>query len=245
MSDFVLKLRDDHDVEAYAEAYARDGIIRIENLFPDDVAESIYQVLATGTPWRLVHSDMAGKHKYYYPQDWAQMPQQERQAIFKDVLSRARDGFAYLYTCYPMIDALLAGDDPTWPLHAMTEFLNSEDMLSFTKAITNEPSVIKHDAQATLYAPGHFLNAHNDTGENAERRAAYVMGFTKDWRVNWGGQLLFLDGQVTTQGFSPSFNSLSLFKVPRDHVVTQVSSFAGANRYSITGWLRDDPKGSV
>lgn len=245
MSEFVLKLRDDHDVEAYARDFARDGMIRIENLFPEDVAESIYQVLSKATPWRMVHSDEAGAHRYYQPQEWAALSPQARQAVIQSVLARARSGFAYLYTCYPMIDALIAGDNPEWPLHAMTEFLNSAEMLSFTKAVTNEPSVIKHDAQATLYGPGHFLNAHNDTGDNAERRAAYVMGFTKDWRVDWGGQLLFLDGQETTRGFSPSFNSLSLFKVPRDHIVTQVTNFAGANRYSITGWLRDDPKAAV
>lgn len=242
MTELSLKLRPDHDVEAYAKAYARDGMVRVERLFPDDTAEAIYEVLARATPWRMVHSDAQGKHKYYSPQEWQTKPVQERQQVFQSVLAQARGGFAYLYSCFPMIDAYIAGEDPDWPLHIMTEFLNSPEMLEFTKTITNEPTVIKHDGQATLYAPGHFLNAHNDTGDHAERRAAYVMGFTKDWRVDWGGQLLFLDGQDTQCGFSPSFNTLSLFKVPRDHIVTQVTNFAGAGRYSITGWLRDDPK---
>ncbi len=242
MTDLILSLRADHDIQAYADTYARDGMIRVENLFPDAVAEAIYAVLAQGTPWRLVHSDENGKHQYYAPRAWQAKSGQERQAIIQSVLGRARTGFAYLYSCYPMIDALLAGDDPYWPLHGMTEFLNSPEMLDFTRSITGEDSVVKHDAQATLYAPGHFLNRHDDTGDNQERRAAYVMGFTKDWRVDWGGQLLFLDGDDTQRGFSPSFNTLSLFKVPRQHIVTQVTNFAGAGRYSITGWLRDDPK---
>lgn len=242
MTDFTLKLSDDHDVASLAASYARDGFVRVENLFPIEVANAVYDVLSKGTPWRLVHSDADGKHKYYPPQAWQAKPPAEKQATIQDVLKRARDGFAYLYSCYPMIDAYVAGEDPGWPLHAMTEFLNSPEMLEFTKTITNEPSVLKHDAQATLYAPGHFLNAHNDTGDHAERRAAYVMGFTRDWRVDWGGQLLFLDGDNTEFGCSPSFNTLTLFKVPRDHIVTQVTNFAGAGRYSITGWLRDDPR---
>lgn len=237
-----IHLNPDHDVAAYAREYAKQGRIRINNLFPDDVAEAIYQILTQGTPWRMVHSDAQGKHKYYTPQEWQSKPPQDRQQIIQSVLSQARDGFAYLYSCYPMIDTYVAGEDPDWPLHRMTEFLNSPEMLDFTKTITNEPSVIKHDAQATLYAPGHFLNVHNDTGDNAERRAAYVMGFTKNWKVDWGGQLLFLDGDNTKFGLSPSFNSLSMFRVPCDHIVTQVTNFAGAGRYSITGWLRDDPK---
>lgn len=238
----ILSLNPDHDVSAYAREFAKDGMVRVENLFPPETAEAIYQTLQRSTPWRMVHSDATGKHKYYVPEIWQNMAPAERQSIVKNVLAQARDGFAYLYTCYPMIDAYIAGEDPNWPLHAMTEFLNTPEMLDFTRTITNEPTAIKHDAQATLYGPGHFLNTHNDTGDDGERRAAYVMGFTKNWRVDWGGQLLFLDGEDTTSGFSPSFNTLSLFKVPRQHIVTQVTNFAGAGRYSITGWLRDDPK---
>ena len=139
-----------------------------------------------------------------------------------------------------MISAYLEGRDPDWPLHAMTEFLNTPEFHCFVKTITGEPSVKKLDAQATLYGRGHFLNLHDDTGTSAERRAAYVMGFSKSWRPDWGGQLLFMDEDKIQRGFSPSFNSLTLFKTPRPHIVTQVANFAGLGRYSITGWLRDD-----
>lgn len=246
MTDFTLKLRDDHDIAALRAAYSRDGMVRVERLFPDDVAEAIYQVLLRGTPWRMVHSDASGAHEYYKPGEWQGLTPAARQAAIQGTLSRAREGFAYLYACYPMIDALLDGDDPDWPLHALTEFLNSAEFLDFTKTITDEPEVIKIDGQATLYSPGHFLNEHNDAGSEFERRAAYVMGFSKNWRVDWGGQLLFLDGPEDgpdiSRGFSPSFNTLSLFKVPRPHIVTQVTNFAGAGRYSVTGWLRVDEK---
>lgn len=241
MSDFTLRLND-HDIDALRLSYAEDGMVRIENLFPDEVAQAIYRVLSQGTPWHVVHSDAQSKHKYYRPEVWAALPLQERNKTIEDVMDRARNGFAYLYSCYPMINALLKGEDPDWPLHVMPVFLNSPEFLNFTKMITDEPEVIKIDAQATLYSPGHFLNTHTDVGDNQERRVAYVMGFTKNWSRNWGGQLLFLNGSDVTAGFSPSFNSLTLFKVPREHIVTQVTNFAGEGRYSITGWLRTDPK---
>lgn len=241
MSDITLRLND-HDVEALRAEYAKDGVVRVQNLFPNNVAEAIYQVLAKATPWRVVHSDAQGKHRYYKPQEWQTLTPQARQHTLQSVLKQAREGFAYIYSCYPMIDALLAGDDPNWQLHELTEFLNSPEFMTFTKSITDEPDVIKIDGQATLYAPGHFLNAHDDTGEKAERRVAYVMGFSKGWSRDWGGQLLFLDGNDVTRGFSPSFNTLSLFKVPCEHIVTQVTNFAGAGRYSVTGWLRTDKK---
>ena len=241
MSTLTLGLAD-HDIERLRAAYARDGFVRIQNLFPDDVAEGLYQVLLRGTPWRMVHSDAQGKRRYYSPQEWHGMDPAVRQKTLQDVLARAREGFAYIYSCYPMIDALLAGDDPQWPLHALTEFLNDPEFLNFTKTITNEPEVIKIDGQATMYAPGHFLNTHDDAGDMKERRVAYVMGFSKVWSRDWGGQLLFLDGDDVTRGFTPSFNSLTLFKVPREHIVTQVTNFAGAGRYSVVGWLRTDQK---
>ena len=241
MSDITLKLNS-HDIEALRDEYAREGVVRVENLFPSDVAEAIYQVLLRGTPWRVVHSDAQGSHKYYRGEEWHGLAPEQRQKTLQGVLQKARDGFAYLYSCYPMVDALLAGDDPNWPLHELTEFLNSPEFMDFTKTITNEADVIKIDGQATLYAPGHFLNTHDDAGDIKERRVAYVMGFSKNWSRDWGGQLLFLDGDDVTCGFSPSFNTLSLFKVPREHIVTQVTNFAGAGRYSVTGWLRTDPK---
>lgn len=243
MADFELRLNPELDAKALAKKYAEDNFISIQNLFPADTAEAIHQVLLKNTPWYNVHADASGKHQYYTQAEWqALSPEQKKQTI-SSVYQKARDGFSYLYYVYPMVDNYVDGIDPGLPLHAITEFVNSDEVREFVKEVTDEPSVIKLDAQATYYAPGHFLNTHNDMGEVAERRAAYVMGFSKNWRTDWGGQLLFLDDHGNaTSGVNPKFNSLTLFKVPRTHIVTQVSSFAGGPRLSITGWLRDDPK---
>ncbi len=241
MSNLKIALCSTHNVKELAAAYAKNGFVRIKNLFPDDVAESIHQNLANQTPWHVVHANPDGSHLYYRPEDWAGLANEERKTILRSIMVQASEGFSYFYACYPMIQNYLNQRDPNWPLHKMTEYLNSPEFYNFVKTITNESSVKKVDGQATLYASGHFLNTHDDTGSDAERRVAYVMGFTKDWSPNWGGQLLMLDENNDTQlGFSPTFNSLTLFKVPRKHIVTQVSSFAKGGRYSITGWLRDD-----
>jgi len=107
--------------------------------------------------------------------------------------------------------------------------------------VAGETGITKIDAQATLFRPGDFLALHNDTGVG-ERRAAYTIGLTRDWRTDWGGQLLFHDeaGDVS-RGFRPGFNVLTLFRTPQWHSVATVAPYAGAPRLSITGWLRDDP----
>ena len=101
--------------------------------------------------------------------------------------------------------------------------------------------LLKADAQATLYAPGHFLNFHNDTpNERTHRRVAYVLGFAKDWHPDWGGLLQFYDADLNiTDVLRPRFNVLSMFTVPQDHAVTYVVPYAPLGRYSITGWYMD------
>ncbi|MBB1180632.1 2OG-Fe(II) oxygenase, partial [Pseudomonas sp. FW305-3-2-15-E-TSA4] len=78
--------------------------------------------------------------------------------------------------------------------------------------------------------------------DGKHRLLAYVLNLTPRWRVDWGGLLLFLDpdGHVA-EGYAPKFNALNIFRTPFPHAVTQVSTFAGAPRYAITGWIRARP----
>src|SRR4030095_15817893 len=89
--------------------------------------------------------------------------------------------------------------------------LNSSAFLDFGRVITGEAGVNRVDAAATWYRPGDFLTLHNDA--IGLRRAAYTLGFTRGWRPDWGGQLLFHDqaGEIT-RGLMPRFNVLTLFK---------------------------------
>ena len=76
------------------------------------------------------------------------------------------------------------------------------------------------------------------------RRYAVVLGFTKNWSVNWGGQTNFFDKAATSscESWYPAFNTLSIFEVPTLHSVGHVNPMANDRRYAITGWLRDDPE---
>ena len=108
--------------------------------------------------------------------------------------------------------------------------------------VTGVAGVTKVDAHACRYQPGHFLTRHLDEGEDKERRAAYVLGFTKGWQPDWGGMLLFLNQkQDVDLGFLPRFNNLTIFDIKYLHTVTQVSTFARLPRLTSTGWFRDDP----
>jgi Rps23 Pro-64 3,4-dihydroxylase Tpa1-like proline 4-hydroxylase len=66
-----------------------------------------------------------------------------------------------------------------------------------------------------------------------------VINLSRNWQADWGGLLQFLDsdGEVV-RTLMPRFNTISLFRVPADHLVSPVAPFATGARYAITGWFR-------
>jgi SM-20-related protein len=240
----TLALNPKLDPAPYARTFARDGVVRIDDVLTPSAAEAVARLLEQQTPWRLTLSKDPDELKAGL-YDAARITAVGEAAVAAEVAAvnqRARNGFAYLYLSYPMLKAYLEGWDPGHPIHTLTELINSPAMLSLFRAVTGRPDVIKADAQATLYRPGDFLTLHDD-GHGEGRVCAYTFGFTRTWRPDWGGQLLFHDEALEIErGLTPAFNVLTLFRTPRWHSVAPVAPYAGAPRLSIVGWARTDPK---
>ena len=120
-------------------------------------------------------------------------------------------------------------------LNAFYDFVNGEEFLAFGAAVTGDASVAC-EAQATRYRQGDLLTLHSDRDTATRRLSAWVFNLSREWRPEWGGLLLFHEGGRIVEGFNPLFNSLSLFRVPMDHSVTQVTDFAPRDRLAISGW---------
>jgi hypothetical protein len=86
---------------------------------------------------------------------------------------------------------------------------------------------------ASRYLPGDYAVPHTDADDG--RSLAYIWYLSKDWRPEWGGNLVWCPTGATV---APTFNTLVLFKVTREslHTVTPVSSFAHGQRFSVNGW---------
>ncbi len=162
----------------------------------------------------------------------------QRQALGQAVQTAATDDFQYLFDNHPIYDMTEAGTaEPVWA--ELVAFLNGEAFLGLMREATGEPRIALADAQLTRFRKGHFLTAHDDTAEGKNRFYAYVLGLTPGWRIDWGGLLAFHDAEGNVgEAFTPRFNTLNLLRVPAPHSVTQVALSAGADRVSITGWLR-------
>jgi len=214
------------------------GRIHLPGFFQPQGAQAVYSSLSEETPWRR-NLNSESRNVTMNIAAYEAQPAVWRADLEAAVLRQARDGFQYLFDTYPVSDEIEAGRRSGLACEAVYDFLNSEPFLDFVRRLTGDPGPVYADAQATRYLPGHFLTQHSDELEGKNRLFAYVLNFTPVWKPDWGGLLLFLDkdGHVA-EGYAPKFNALNIFRVPQDHCVTQVASYAGAARYAITGWIR-------
>ncbi len=230
------------DPAVLAGVFAERDRLHIPGIFTAGGAERLHGSLEQDTPWRRNTVGTTGNQSFYV-QAYDAQPAAWKAQLLQVIESKARgDGFQYLFDTYPVSDELEAGRRHGLACEAVYDLFNSETGLDFLRRLTGEKRIAYVDAQATRYLPGHFLTEHDDEAEGKHRLFAYVLNLTPRWRVDWGGLLLFLDPQGhVVEGYTPKFNALNIFRTPFPHCVTQVTSFAGASRYAITGWIRARP----
>lgn len=230
------------DRRGLSKAFAKTGRVQIADLLTEEAARNLLQVLTRGTPWGLAwHAAADGPHNIPEPQLRA-LPH----AALADIqtkLATAMRGtdYAFIYAQYPMVHAYLEQWSPGGAHDAVVELINDEPFMELIRQVTGFGELTKADAQATLYAPGHFLAQHDDSHVAEGWRVAYVLNLcAAEWRPEWGGYLNFYDerGDIV-EGFRPRFNALNLFRVPQRHAVSYVAPFAPQARFAITGWFRD------
>lgn len=229
------------DVVALAARFAGARRVQVEGLLTLASADNLHDVLAHQTDWGLGwHGGVAAPGAVRGEALRAMAPEARLQLGGQAALAARSGQFAFRYGRYPMLDAYKERWDPGHPLDLVLEYINAAPLLELVRAVTGDMTLVKADAQATLFAPGHFLTSHDDSDEGEGRRIAYVLGMTREWRVDWGGYLLFHDaGGDIVAGYRPKFNVLNLFAVPQHHSVSYVAPFAPVGRFAITGWFRD------
>lgn len=228
------------DVTALALEYATHGRVQVRDVLAPTSATALHALLRARSDWRqvlnsgdrLVELDRATR---------AALPEAQARALDDAVYAGARGGFQYRFETLRVpdeADVRLASDDP---LARFATWWSEGEPRAFLRTVTGEPAIAFADTQATAYAPGDFLTGHDDAFEGKHRLAAYVLGLNPTWRPEWGGLLLFHEGEGRIEGVSPGFNTLSLFRVGQMHSVSEVTRAAAYRRYSITGWLRARP----
>ena len=238
----MLELNPQLDRSALAMEFARTGRVQIRDILTDSSARTVQRLVQHQTPWGLVWAAGNEGPTFIEAGQLAQLQQSEAASIQSKVAEAVRsDGYALLYSSYPLVTAYLERWNPDSPQEQLLGGINSEPFLDLIREVCDIPEIVKADGQATLYAPGHFLAHHNDSERERGRRVAYVLNLTVgEWRPEWGGYLNFYDDDYEiVQAIRPRFNSLNLFRVPQVHSVGYVPLFSPIGRYAVTGWARD------
>jgi len=229
-----ISIRADVSGEAHADAYRRDGVVQVADLLEPAAAQAVGDLLA-GLPYAIVAPDETGQTLVIDDAVMRRFGEQQVRGFLGETVKRAAGGFSFIHRSYALQDEYAR--DPQAPIARVTDFLQGRAFLDLAQAIVGEP-VAGVRAQASHYRRGDFLTLHDDTHKTDDRIAAFTLGFTRGWRPDWGGQLLFHDdGGDVERGFVPRFNVLTVFRVPRPHSVAPVAPYAGQPRLSLTGWF--------
>lgn len=225
------------DLERARTQLLESGRVQLASFLPESIAVALSDCLARDVPWQLAHRAEG------VPQTTARGAYPDADAygaLARDAYVGARGEYRFLYDSYMLLKAARERWDPGLAVHAVLPYLNSEEFVEFSRAITGE-RIVRLNAQCTRYRPGQFLMPHEDQEIQEGRRFAYVINLNRTWEPDWGGQLQFLDeAGAVVQTMLPRWNTLSLFRVPQRHQVSMVAPWAGQNRYAITGWMLGD-----
>ena len=116
-------------------------------------------------------------------------------------------------------------------------FLCSPAMLEFIRNFNAECTGLG-EYFASCYEAGDFLGPHHDR-ENG--KIGFTLNLSTEWRPQFGGILCFLspDWKAVSRAYSPQFNTLVIFKIPKDedmpHFVTPVVC---GRRIALSGWFK-------
>ena len=222
------------DLSQLRAEFGRSRRLLIRDFFTPEVADALARAVEA-IDWSLCYRDSQGDRRLTGDQLRA-LTGDQRAQLSEDILEVARRQFQFSFLTESLADAMYRGE--TGLLARFIRWMADDAFLSVIRDITGLHEVNRVYAQATMYAPGCFLLAHDDHVDVEDRRLAYVINLTRQWRPDWGGLLSFSerDGSVS-DSFFPHFNSLSLFAVPQTHFVSYVPPFAHGQRNAITGWL--------
>ena len=230
------------DRAAVRQSLAERRFAQIEQALKPAAAEALWDVLRHQTPYGLAWAGDGQPTGQYVRAEQLRSLSPDQKAAMGNAAARTagRGAFAFLYGQYPLVESCREQWHPGHPLYGVLEAINGPASLDLARAVSGHDDIIRADAQATLYAGGHFLTEHDDLVESEGRRLAYVLNLAKDWKPDWGGYLNILDEQGNiVAGFMPRFNTLNLFLVPLRHNVSLVAPFAPVGRVAITGWFRN------
>lgn len=232
-------LNERSDIEQLAAQIRINGFALVPDVLNSALAEELHRRAETWTQWNLV-TRIGGSHRAFDAAAMDQLPEAKKRQFDEMVYAElGSTGFQYLYERFPIDEFAGRGWLSDGTLKTALEMVNDESFLDLLRRITEVDDITYCDLQLTRYRCGHFLTTHDDSAAGLHRRVAFVLGLTANWKPDYGGLLQFLDPQNhIDRAYTPSYNALAVFRVPRPHSVSMVPAFVKCSRLALMGWAR-------
>lgn len=224
-----MRIRDGALSSDHQQQLQQVGHVVIDDVLEPADADALSNRLDVIDQWDFAFNTAEGPCCLDAQRIAAQTPAQ-RQAMMAELSRQAQQGFSMAYQRRDVVPGPPA-DAP------LADWLNGPELVDFIKTLSGDPTLVRVDGHLSQYTAGSYLSPHDDTYVGKQRRFAYVLGLTREWRADWGGLLHFVneDGHITATRI-PGYNTLTVFSVPQMHFVSQVASYAPARRLTVTGW---------
>jgi SM-20-related protein len=235
-----FQINQELDRDQLRQKFHQRNRVNIQNFLCLPGVEALYDHLANEIEWSYFL--FGDSHLWEVtPESRREYTSEQEDALYDVAYSAVQSGYSFLYETNRLTTREANGATKRVShsslMAAFDSFLNSEAFLEFAKQVTGQNDVVRTEANATSFRPGHFLAAHDDSASGT-RRLAFVVNLGRSWRPEWGGLLEFISpGGHIEEAFVPYFNSLNLFRVPQAHAVSCVAPFAPTPRFAVSGWL--------
>ena len=215
------------DTAGYVSRFATKGRIRLEGAVSADDAETIHHALEQQTPWELQLMGKEGRPEVINRFELNRLPPADIQTRLTDAAERAQSGLSWLRLGYTLYDK---GSDIA--LGALSDLIKSEEFAQFCGDLTGLSGLTLTELQAVCYRPGDFFTQHTDMGA----RLCFEWNFSKGWRADWGGQVLFHSPSGDIEGgILPRLNDLALYAGDQPRSIATVAPYAAGPRFSVIG----------
>lgn len=233
----ALRLPQGDAFDALQQQLDETGRCSFQPILSEEGAARIEEYLAGSEEWCRIRG--IRNQRFDLPPERERDPNpqvlEDHRAIDKAIAGDSSKSFAFLYDAISMTEEALA-PAPDTPLAQLRRAMTDPAVYRWLERLTGEPALTGVEIQATRFTQGDFLSLHHD-GPSADRKIATVLGLSRDWSLDWGGNLLFPSVDERVEGLSPGYNRLDLFMVPQFHSVTAVTAAAPRPRLAVSGWF--------
>ncbi len=215
------------DTAGYTSRFTNKGRIRLEGAVSADDAETIHHALEQQTPWELQLMGKDGRPEVINRFELNRLPPADIQTRLTNAAERAQSGLSWLRLGYTLYDK---GSDIA--LAPLADLIKSEAFAQFCGELAGLSGLTLTELQAVCYRPGDFFTQHTDMGA----RLCFEWNFSKDWRADWGGQVLFHSPSGDIEGgILPRLNDLALYAGDQPRSIATVAPYAAGPRFSVIG----------